>query len=310
VAEFRARGYSFVSNATELKKLGPTSPEVLGLFRRAEKPEVSPDGLTVKVNGNMQAAYDKLGLRHRANARPGSEPLPEFGAWKDQPFLDEITRKAIEILAGPNGDQPFALQVEGALIDKESHPNNAAGTIWDVIELDKAVGVARDWSRAHPQQPTLMLVTADHDQTMSILGVATISDADLTDRKPVDTSEGAFYRDVAVNLRSGLGLANLPPEIAGSEDRTGFPDYQDADGDGYPENREVNGKGRKRLAVGFRTSGHGGTSVPITAEGPGALLFTGYMDQTDIFFRSAQVLGQDTTLLDTLLETLKAQQRR
>jgi alkaline phosphatase len=72
----------------------------------------------------------------------------------------------------------------------------------------------------------------------------------------------------------------------------------------------VNGKGRKRLAVGFRTGGHGGTSVPITAEGPGALLFTGYMDQTDIFFRSAQVLGQDTALLDTLFETLKAQQRR
>lgn len=310
VAEFRARGYSIVSNASDLRKLQPSTPEVLGLFRAADKPEVSANGLTVKANGNMQPAYDKLGLLHRVNARPGSEPLPEFGAWRDQPFLDEMTRKAIEILAGSNAHQPFALQVEGALIDKESHPNNAAGTIWDVIELDKAVGVARDWSKANSQQPTLILVTADHDQTMSILGVASISDADLTDRRPIDTAAGAFYRDVAVNLRSGLGLANMPPEIAKSEDHTGFPDYQDADGDGYPENREVNGKGRKRLAVGFRTGGHGGTSIPITAEGPGALLFTGYMDQTDIFFRSAQVLGQDTTLLDKLFETLKAQQRR
>jgi alkaline phosphatase len=120
VAEFRARGYSFVSTAADLKKLGAASPEVLGLFRRADKAEVSPNALTVKVNGNMQPAYDKLGLLHGANARPGSEPLPEFGVWKDQPFLDEMTRKAIEILAGPNGDQPFALQVEGALIDKES----------------------------------------------------------------------------------------------------------------------------------------------------------------------------------------------
>ena len=65
-----------------------------------------------------------------------------------------MTRKAIEIFSGPNGDQPFALQVEGALIDKESHPNNAAGTIWDVIELDQAVGAARSWSKAHPQRST------------------------------------------------------------------------------------------------------------------------------------------------------------
>ena len=28
--------------------------------------------------------------------------------------------------------------VEGASIDKQSHPNQAAGTIWDTIEFDKA----------------------------------------------------------------------------------------------------------------------------------------------------------------------------
>jgi len=308
VAEFQAKGYRFISTATDLKALGP-STKVLGLFRRVNKAEANPNGLTVKGNGNMEPAYDKLGLLGRANVRPGSEPLPDFGAWKDQPFLDEMTRKAIEILAGPNGDQPFALQVEGALIDKESHPNHAAGTIWDVIELDKAVGIARSWSKAHPQRPTLMLVTGDHDQTMSILGVADISDRDLTDRKPVVTEKGTYYRDTAVNLRSGLGLGNLPAEIARSEDRTGFPDYQDSDGDGYPENREINGKGRKRLAVGFRTGGHAGSSLPISAEGPGAL-FTGYLDQTDIFFRSAQALTEDTDAIDKLLDQVRKRQSR
>jgi alkaline phosphatase len=309
VAEFRSKGYVFISDATGLKTVGPSSGKVLGLFRRANKAERSANGLTVKVNGNMEPAYDKLGLLGRANVRPGSEPIPDFGSWKDQPFLDEMTRKAIEVLSGPNGDQPFALQVEGALIDKESHPNHAAGTIWDVIELDKAVGVARSWSKAHSQRPTLTLVTADHDQSMSILGVADISDSDLTDRKPIVTEKGTYYRDATVNLRSGFGLAQLPAEIGQSEDRSGFPDYQDADSDGYPENREVNGKGRKRIAVGFRTGGHTGTSVPITAEGPGALLFTGYLDQTDIFFRSAEVLGQDTSILDTLQQKLQTRQR-
>jgi alkaline phosphatase len=308
IAEFQAKGYRFVHSAAEMKSLTPSSTRVLGLFRRANQPGLNPNGLTVRVNGNMEPAYDKLGLLGRANVRPGSEPLPNFGEWKDQPFLDDMTRKAIEILSGPKGDQPFALQVEGALIDKESHPNHAAGTIWDVIELDKAVGVARGWAQAHPDRPTLVLVTADHDQTMSILGVADISDRDLTDREPVTTAKGSYFRDTAINLRSGLGLRDLPPEIARSEDRSGFPDYQDADHDGYPENREVNGKGRKRIAVGFRTGGHGGTSVPITAEGPGAWLFTGYFDQTDVFFRSAQALTENTSDLDKLLEAARKRQ--
>ena len=310
VSEFRSKGYSFVTNSLQLSMLNPGTTKVLGLFRRANEPERSANGLTVKVNGNMQPAYDKLGLLGRANARPGSEPLPDFGVWKDQPFLEQMTGKAVEILSGANGDQPFALQVEGALIDKESHPNHAAGTIWDVIELDKAVGTARTWARQHAERPTLILVTADHDQTMSILGVADLSDRDLTDRKAVKTESGTYYRDAIVNLRSGLGVGNVPSEIARSDDRPGFPDYQDADGDGYPENREVNGKGRKRLVVGFRTGGHAGTSVPITAEGPGAFLFTGYLDQTDIFFRSAEVLGQDTTVVDTLLRQLQDRRRK
>jgi alkaline phosphatase len=310
VAEFQAKGYRFVSSATELAALDPSAQKALGLFRRVNDAKLSPSLLTVQVNGNMEPAYDKLGLLGRANVRPGSEPLPNFGAWKDQPFLDDMTSKAIEILSGPGGDQPFAIQVEGALIDKESHPNHAAGTIWDAIELDKAVGVARNWAKAHAQRPTLLLVTGDHDQTMSILGAADISDRDLTNRQPVITATGTYYKDAVVNLRSGLPASSLPPEIAKVAGRAGFPDYQDADGDGYPENREADGKGRKRIVVGFRTGGHAGTSVPITAEGPGALLFTGYLDQTDIFFRSAQALAEDTTSLDQALEQLRKRQSR
>ena len=81
-------------------------------------------------------AYDKLLL-----SRPASEPSPVFGAWTDQPFLDLMTQKAIDVLGGADGSQPFILMVEGASVDKQSHPNHAAGVIWDVIELDKSVGV-------------------------------------------------------------------------------------------------------------------------------------------------------------------------
>ena len=305
VAEFQHKGFQFVSNATELKTVTSSTTKVLGLFRRPNEVKTDLSGLRASDNGNMEPAYDKLGLLGRMNVRPGSEPLPDFGVWKDQPFLEDMTRKAIEVLSGPRGDQPFALQVEGALIDKQSHPNHAAGTIWDTLELDHAVGVARAWAKVHPQLPTLILVTADHDQTMSILGVVDIADADLTNRQPIGEGKRAVYRDAVVNLRSAETTDSLPAEVRKNGRQAGLPDYQDADGDGYPENREVNGKGRKRLAVGFRTGGHAGSSVPITAEGPGALLFTGYLDQTDIFFRSAEALTADTAEMDRLLKTVE-----
>ena len=311
IAEFQRGGYRFVRTATELRALKTSDRKALGLFRRPNEVKTDASGLRASANGNMEPAYDKLGLLGRANRRPGSEPLPDFGKWTDQPFLEDMTAKAIELLAGPSANEPFALQVEGALIDKESHPNHAAGTIWDTIELDHAVGVARKWAKAHPERPTLILVTADHDQSMSILGVVDISDADLTSREAVVTvNKQKVYRDAVTNLRSELTVGALPAEVIKGGSRAGLPDYQDADGDGYPENREVNGKGRKRIAVGFRTGGHAGSSVPITAEGPGAALFMGYMDQTDIFFRSAQALSQDLKTLDKLIEAAHALQAR
>jgi alkaline phosphatase len=193
------------------------------------------------------------------------------------------------------------LQVEGGHVDKQSHPNHVSGVIWDAIELDKAVGVGRAFARS---TPALVVVTGDHDQSMVLNGVVEIGDADLTDRKPVLEANGQkYFKDSAVNQRSGLGT--IPRAVFESvKSYGGHPDYADADRDGYPENREGNGRGRRRLAVGFRTGGHAASSVPVTAEGPGALYFTGYMDQTDLFFRMAASIGGDTAAADRGLEAM------
>ena len=74
----------------------------------------------------MDVAYDKLGLQ-----RPASEPVANLGQFADQPMLDLMTRKAIDVLStgNPFATSGFILIVEGASIDKQSHPNRAAGTI-------------------------------------------------------------------------------------------------------------------------------------------------------------------------------------
>lgn len=264
VAELQAAGYTYLQNRSQLNAVDANhAPEkVLGLFR----------------TGNMNVAYDKLSL-----VRPADEPAPNFGGFLDQPFLDEMTAKAIASLN--KNDAPFILMVEGASIDKQSHPNYAAGQIWDNIEFDKSVGVGRAFVSRNEKSAsnTLIVVTADHDQSLQIIGA-------------VDTQVPAAIQNVISTLpyangsRPGGTIVGLENRVGETE---GFPDYQDANGDGYPENTN-----RIRLKVGYRTGDHTGSSVPVTAEGSGALLFYGYYDQTDIFFKMARVLTLNTSALD------------
>ncbi|MEO7509669.1 MAG: alkaline phosphatase, partial [Pyrinomonadaceae bacterium] len=90
--------------------------------------------------------------------------------------------------------------------------------------------------------------------------------------------------------RPGGGTIGVENRVG---ETSGFPDYQDANGDRYPENTN-----RYRIKVGYRTGDHTGSSVPVTAEGAGALLFYGYYDQTDIFFKMAKALALNTAALD------------
>ena len=90
---------------------------------------------------------------------------------------------------------------------------------------------------------------------------------------------------------------------------SGFPGYSLDRNTGYPTNTAASGQVLRRVAVGFRTGDHTGTSVPVTAEGPGAFLFTGYMDQTDIFFKMATSLTGDTADGDKFVDTVLTDSR-
>ncbi len=308
--EFQNRGFRYVTTGSALRGLIGGTP-TLGLFRGNSSPAPNSVGLAA-TDSNMTVAYDKLGL-----PRPASEVVPNaIGSFSDQPMLDVMTQKAIEILSSSFASPGFILMVEGASIDKESHPNNAAGTIWDTIEFDKAIGVARSWAAKRPSKDTLLVVTADHDQSMNIIGVSNISDASYFDRTKnaqvswtTERGQQGFtaYGDSYTNARAGLPFTNtsgngdfaasrvnsgpqfmpgtIPLATADPFGDTyvpysGFPAYSLDTKTGYPTNSAEPGKVLRRLAVGFRTGDHTGSSVPVTAEGPGAFLFTGYMDQT------------------------------
>ena len=331
IGAFQNLGYRYVTSAAGLRQVSYGQP-VLGLFKGSANPAPASNGIATASDVNMDVAYDKLGLQ-----RPASEPAADLGGWNDQPMLDLMTQKAIEVLSSGNpfgGSSPFILMVEGASIDKQSHPNQAAGTIWDTIEFDKAVGVARAWAAKRQSKDTLIVVTADHDQSMSIIGVSNTPDTEYFDRAKSEkvtykTTRGdqdfTVYGDSYANARAALPFVNTSTTASNNGGAAGMPGtfpmvapadtpwtstYSTYSGStayrldaatGYPTN---SGTGVRRLAVGFRTGDHTGSSVPVTAEGPGAFLFTGYMDQTDIFFKMAAAASNDTSAGDAIVDEM------
>lgn len=76
-----------------------------------------------------------------------------------QPSLADMTGRAIEILRrNPDG---FFLMVEAGQIDWASEGNDAANTLGDMIDLDVAVAVGREF--AARDRRTLVIVTGDHE---------------------------------------------------------------------------------------------------------------------------------------------------
>jgi alkaline phosphatase len=258
VDEFKKAGFMFVSTASELEHAG-RADKLLGLFHGAE----------------MSSRYD------RARAKEGhASGIEAVGRFPDQPTLELMTRQALNVL-GKNSNG-FLLVVEAGSVDRELHRMDPHRAVDEVIELDKAIGVARAWA-AERRDDTLILVTADHET-------------------------------------SGLVLTGV--ERAGRPVGRSFPNYEDKNYDGFPDHfhpefslrfdfasgfnpaaeprdydlprnlRELNPSTTLRPAGGGGAAGHSAVDVPISARGPGARMFGGVQDNTEIFFKILRALGE------------------
>ncbi|MBP1975931.1 alkaline phosphatase [Cohnella thailandensis] len=134
-------------------------------------------------------------------------------SFTDQPNLWDMTQKAIDVLS--QNENGFFLMVEGASVDKQLHTMDWERSTYDAIEMDKAVGVARKF--AEKNGDTLIVVTADHSHSASIAGTYWEGDG-KSGREAVRTYEAAK-----------------------------FPDYVDANKDGFPDSPDVS----RKLAVVF-----------------------------------------------------------
>ena len=231
VQSAQAQGYQYVTDAAGLAGVTSISSPVLGLF--------NPSNMSLEWSG--PAASTGKGnppARCTEGVRPANEPS-----------LADMTTKAISLLENKKG---FFLQVEGASIDKQDHATNACGQIGETVAFDRAIGVALDYQKAHPN--TLIVVTADHAHTSQIV------------------SEDA----------SGSGLpTGYSTNLTTKDGQTLSLTYGTA---GY------GGPGAGPVATP-PSQQHTGAAVPVWGIGPGSLAVLGTNDHTDLFRTLTAVKG-------------------
>ncbi|ATL92089.1 alkaline phosphatase [Aeromonas sp. CU5] len=235
-AEMKAQGYSYVTTQSELAQV--TSGKVLGLF---------------SSKSHLDYELDRVAK----------------GSANTQPSLSEMTAKAIDLLS--QNSQGYFLMVEGGRIDHALHATNAKRSLTDAVALDEAVKTALgkvDLSN------TLIVVTADHDHTMTINGYSAKGNPVLD---LVKNGDGSTQNDVdgkpftTLVFGNGPNRANVRPVL--TSDQVMANDYLQETG------------------VKLASETHGGGDVMLFADGAGSNRFKGTLDNTKVFGKLREALG-------------------
>ncbi len=123
IALFRNKGYAYVSTKQELEQV--KGPKVLGLFSFSD--------MSFEIDRDKSL----------------------------EPSVFDMTQETLRILE-EGKEKGFVVFIENENIDSSAHLSDVAALIREVSEFDRAVGLAYEFYKRHPQE-TLILVTSDHE---------------------------------------------------------------------------------------------------------------------------------------------------
>ncbi len=311
LSEFINDGFTYVPDGASLNAISSNTDKLLGLFQLS----------------NMNVAKDKIDKRRHGGT---TNVVDDYG-FPDQPMLDEMTEKALQVVE--RNPQGFVLMIEGGSIDKQAHLMDSDRWILDTIEFDRAIDRCREYALNHPD--TLVIVTADHECAgANIIGASRLTKAQLEAR--------AISGGGAAQLRNGvvgtLELAGFPIYTTAND---GYPETTDIDFKmlvgyacnadryedwltnpfplqnashgiattpplpGYPQNplqRDTAGSFLVTGQIPDAIATHTASDIVLSATGRGSELFTGVMDNTDVFFKVMRVAFGDNKIRQ---ETMK-----
>jgi len=231
--QFTAAGYSYVTTGTQLTAINPaTTTKLLGLFNLDH------------MNYELDRVKKSI----------------------DEPSLADMTEKAIRVLQ-KNGKGYF-LMVEGGRIDHALHGTNAKRALEDAGAFDEAIKRALGTADL---SNTLIVVTADHDHTMTINGYPRKGNPILGVSNDIKTGQPQLAADGLPYTTLVFGNGGTPRKatrdnVAGVD--TAADDYL------------------QEVGVQLGTPGsetHGGGDVMLFSSGPGSTPLKGTLDNTKVF---------------------------
>lgn len=189
---------------------------------------------------------------------------------KNQPSLIQMAEQAINYLQAKNKN--YLLVIESARIDQAHHQGNAARALAETSMLAQTVQRIDEMTA---DEDTLIIVTADHSHSFVMAGYP---------------KRGNPILATSVNQQGEEVLANdgLPYTTLGyANGKTVGRQFS------HEDQHKVDSEHldfRQGVTTELKSETHGSDDVALHAKGPGAYLFSGLMEQHEIFHTILQAL--------------------
>ena len=247
----------------------------------------------------------------------------EIDRTEDMWSLADYVEKGIEVLDNDNG---FLMMCEGGKIDWACHANDAASTIRDTMAFADAIQAAMDFAKDHADE-TLIIVTGDHETGGLTIGFAgtdydtylTLLESQKISFQKFDDEYTAAYKENGTTFKEALAdieaLFGLKAEgeegdklvltayeleqlrVAFEKSINGTETGEDAQaeyvmyGTYDPLSVTLTHILNNKSGISFTSYSHTGLPVAVLAEGVNAEAFNGYYDNTEIFYKVAEMLN-------------------
>ncbi|HXC40244.1 MAG TPA: alkaline phosphatase [Burkholderiales bacterium] len=307
-----SRGYATARNLAELNA-APDDKPLLGIFTGEFRTTASGLG-----GDNIPGVLDRRVARGLATIRGKDASAPEIGmsgappqgtgcgatiaeCFRAVPSKVEMVKKAVSVLdrlaggksGGGKKDGGWILLVEQSQTDKLAHPLEYERVVYEALELDETLGWVTE--RMAKRSDALVVVTADHAQPETIIGVALPGAVKAGGATP----PGGCFSGAQYPITLGAaGESNRPcalQDAIGTFNDATFPTYMSSRKDGYPDDPDPEVKlimedgGRPTYSTNFLTnyqplepSTSKSAALPNPQRAPDGLLMTGNMPTRNV----------------------------
>ena len=273
IAQMKEKGYTYVENLNELNSVDP--PNIQRLFGMFSY-------------GDMPYAIDRKKNQNSATRLP---------------TLAELTKAALSMVEkNPKG---FLLMIEGGRIDHANHANDIRTMIDETLEFDDAISVGLKFQETHPD--VLIVVTGDHETgglKNSGDGEFSIDPAKISNlKKSLSHVEDELRKhpenQESILKNAGFDLSEEEMEILRAAQRRAQEEKASGkSADPKASKYDISGSLKalslitsQHAKVVWTSNNHTETPVITRATGPGAYLFQGSYDNTDIAVKIAELLN-------------------